>query len=775
MDFYSTPSKNTYIVNRYQWFTIPRNTNQAVLVVPVSQEEAVIWVVTYTILVGLIFAAMTRLMAGLVIAFFDLGQSGTRHAMLVAFINTVNNPSTAAKLMFDYAIQSVFRSKRGSKRTIDRSALRGSLLLFGMAGAMVSGGIITKYLLGGQRLVIFHAAPVNPGAMFYPVSTEGDINAGNKDKLTAEAFTSLKRVRSSAIYQAIGRQEVVREELDKRVTLKTTTTSGDRGLEIRFEYHYNLTGFEMGIRDAPGLQYNVSGHCNTAYDGVFQFDTSANGTALIDQYPYFGNRNDMNEVVLNEEQFTAPFGSVDTDTDQAGLDKSMQDGGYRFSIIPHTAYKFSLSSNDNDPWYQTEDNPNIGTNWPYDSPYRVKRYRPPLYCTQNDTYTHEGVTVNHVDKLYTLPKLKMSYFIRALVFSREFGAPVFLPIMANVNHAALASSVFFDTNQRNFEAQYASITEDFKRLTYIAFTYSREVVRNTALLYPTLDNSNLENVAKNGTDAVPAIFADIFIDTPNVAALDVRVMVATPCVTIVLWFLVFVWSKVTNPKAGVRNHGFRSRHILRSTALQAVQLYRYLDEQISGKRKWSGRLIQTPYIRDLNDEANVDTQSAQQMTSPEGATELPRAEGADTMVLPTSARQRPEDLEAGIGQSSRPPMSTRSRYIRPKVVLAEGLEPEKRELGWFKELIWNPIWGPIRGLFGKKPDKPVQPPLELVMIQGWIPGIYPANTNTESTNPGDAGQRGANLGDAIPENTNSKNTTLGDAGAIHWRDIRANV
>ncbi|KAF8244534.1 hypothetical protein K440DRAFT_13587 [Wilcoxina mikolae CBS 423.85] len=706
MDFYDTPaSENIYITDRYRWFTIPQNSTPPIprLIVPVSQRESVIWVVTYTILVGFVFAAMTRLMAGLVLAYFTLGRSGTRHAMLVAFINTVNNPSTAAKVMFDYFTQSLSSSRRKGKHATDWSALGGSLLLFGMAGAMVSGGIITKYLLGGQALVVFNSAPVNPAAIFYPVGIE-NYDARNLSDIAPEAFRSLKRVRNAAIYQAIGRQEAAKGQLDKRVTVNTTKTFGNHGMEVRFEYHYNLTGFEMGIRDAPELLYAVSGHCSTAYDGVVQVDNSslANSTrAFIDRYPYFGDAADANAVVLLEDQFTAPFASVDTDTDTAGLKNNVRYGGYRFSITPHTAYRFSHSPNDNDTWYQTEKNPNIGKTWPQNYPYRVKRFRPPLHCTQNDTYSHGGVTVNHVTKLNTLPKLKMSFFLRNIVFGREFGSPIFLLLTSNANYDALESSTYFDANQRGFDAQYASIEADLKRLVYIAFTYSREVVRNTVLLYPTLNNEGLKNVAQNGTDRVPDAYADIFLDTREVAALDVRVMVATPSVMIILWLLVFVWSKMTSPKANVINHGFRSRHTMRGTALKAVQLYRYLDEEISGTRKWSGRLSETPYIRDLDDEeedcgsnarGNAEAPLLGQQGVSKGGVEVSSMEKEVGSGDPPVSAQ-PQPVEGNLENNKH------SRYIRPKVALEEKVPPEERKPGWFDRLIWGPIkvhWKDLR-------------------------------------------------------------------------------
>ncbi|KAF8536875.1 hypothetical protein BDD12DRAFT_261690 [Trichophaea hybrida] len=773
MDFYNIPaSRNIYIIDRTRWFSIPQNSTIPVsrLVVSVSQSESRIWVVTYTILVGFVFAAMTRLMAGLVLAYFTLGSSGTRHAMLVAFINTVNSPTTAAKVMFDYFTQSLFSSQRKGKRATDWSALRGSLILFGMTGAMVSGGIITKYLLGGTRLVLFNSASVNPAAIFYPIGI-GNYDARTLTGITPEAFRSLKRVRNAAIYQAIGRQEAVKGRLDKRVTVNTTKTFGNHGMEIRFEYHYNLTGFEMGIRDAPQLLYAVSGHCNTAYDGVAQSDNAslANSTkTLVDRYPYFGNTTDANAVVLLEDQFTAPFASVDTDIDPAGLENNKRYGGYRFSITPHTAYRFSKSPNDNDPWYQTEKNPNIGKIWPQSYPYRVKRSRPPLHCTQNDTYSHGGVTVNYITKLDTLPKLKMSFFLSNLVFNREFGSPVFLLLTSNANYAALESSAYFDANQRGFDAQYASIDADLKRLAYTAFIYSREVVRNTVLLYPTLNNEGLKNVAQNGTDKVPDKFADIFLDSPEVAAMDVRVMVATPSVMIILWILVFVWSKMTSSTVCITNHDSQSLHIMRGTALKAVQLYRYLDEEISGTRRWSGRLSETPYIRDLDSEEECGSNAHGDAKTPllekqevsKGGIEVSSMEKEVGFGdLPASTQPQPveRNLEAGI--NNQPKNNKHSRYIRPKVVLKEKVPPDERKPGWFDRL----IWGPIKCLFGRKLEPPGQRKFELIMTQDCIKD--PTNPNSDGASPEEGG-----TGNTHPKNTTSKNDN-----AIHWKDLRKNV
>ena len=113
-DFYNRPDHDTYLVNRLRPFDIPnKDGSSLVKVVAVSTEEASYWIVAYTMLIALMFAAVTRLAIDLVLAFAPLENSGNRRVMLVAFYNSPN-PVSGAIAIAKYAWVAISGSTRSS-------------------------------------------------------------------------------------------------------------------------------------------------------------------------------------------------------------------------------------------------------------------------------------------------------------------------------------------------------------------------------------------------------------------------------------------------------------------------------------------------------------------------------------------------------------------------------------------------------------------------------------------------------------------------------------
>ena len=96
MDFYNQPGPGTYMVKHLEPFNIPiKNSSRLIRVIAVSSNEASRWVVAYSILVALMFAAVTQLAINLVLAFAPLENSGNRRMMVVAFHNSPDPMSGA--------------------------------------------------------------------------------------------------------------------------------------------------------------------------------------------------------------------------------------------------------------------------------------------------------------------------------------------------------------------------------------------------------------------------------------------------------------------------------------------------------------------------------------------------------------------------------------------------------------------------------------------------------------------------------------------------------
>jgi len=688
MDSYNSGNASFFLTDITKWWWLPDETGGKTLVVSVKSSQAELWVIAYATIITLIFMAVCELTTAVVLTVFKLGTSGTRHAMLVAYYNA-GGPSATIKPMFYYLWNALWRCRKGGKWSVDWNAFQASAGLLFLAVALLAGVNTARFLVTGKNLYIASAAQVNPEAMFYP---SFDIPYGNTPGDVVDQFKGLFR---QAAYQASQRRRKTERVLqEKRIQFYSAPLVADgtllgngrrqNGTAARFEYQYSLTGFEMGLRDAPELVFRVRGSCATSHgrgDIEYQSFSDPNIPSKLEEvelYPYYGDRSWSSLVFLSRENYTTPWAQFVTKFDPETLKQNAQYGGYTFMIIPHTAWRLSNDMNPNpDPWYETEVNPASVEGKSFYPPYRVKSARPALRCTQNDTYTYKGKTVNHVTKLSQLPGLKLSPFIRNFVFGQEFGSPVFSKLLGNLPFEILASTPYFIPNQRQLDATRVSTEQDFRVLVDTAFLYSREVVRNTVLLYSPLlgqNDTHVKNATRQG-DLVKN--ADIFLYDVEVAALSVLVLVVTPPVCVFLWILVFLWSTGLSLKPTLDNKGYRSRYDLRLTALKAVALFQNLDEELSRKRRWSGRNTDAPYIRDLD----AEQQSADISTAENPS--LHTSQYAKPKIRPVSElHELPQSPEESLSEK------------RPLLRSSHG-EPEQQQFDVVMTRVWDRDLDPV--------------------------------------------------------------------------------
>lgn len=621
-DFYNPVSDGMFVKSFIDSYWLPINENRTVLVVSTSAEARGYLVVAYTVLVTLIFMAACELVTLVVLTWFTVRDSGTRQAMLVTYYNA-GSPSRTLPLMLGYIYNGLFRCKRGEKRAVDWKAVRAGFLLFILAFGLLSSDMLTKFFLGGKALNQGNAAPANANAVYYP-DFEGSADQDVRD--------ALKGPRAPAVFQAIARRSSTRREKlhsPSNIAYEEHVTKLQNGNSSRrYTYGYKISGYQLGLRDAPGLMYEVKGQCETAYNNrsvnttpPFSV-TPGSRPETMDVYPFWddetGNRRSTGsaQVPLERENYTAPwvFYHQAAPGDEVWR-KELEVDGYAFQLVPHTAYRVSSSENTEDPWYRTEPNPAFlpsrdeNASQSYLAQYRVRAQRPPLRCTQNDTYSYEGAKVTHIDNLRQLPGLKVSNFTE-FVLKREFGSvPVIAAILSMVPFGSLRSGVHFISNQRRLDAQRASMSNDFRELIEISYVYSREVIRNTVLLFPSQQLEQDLGTAITGkiVNAVETLSkkssfngVDFIIDSQEVAALSVITLVATPVVCIALWIIVLGWTLAFSYLSKLDNDSRSGRHNLRRAALPAVHIYRALDEAISEKRKWSGRNTNTPFVSELS-------------------------------------------------------------------------------------------------------------------------------------------------------------------------------
>ena len=677
MDFYNLPVSGTVTLG-YRWFDLPRNNTDytPLKVIAVSAAEAKYWIVAYTVLVTLIFAGVARLAVDLVLAFLPI-NSDNRLVMLVAFYNS-NTPSTAVVLMSNYCCRAFFRAKA------DWRTLRYALILMAVAGALIGTNLAAKFLVSANQLVMRQAARADPSALFYP-----NFFVANT---TGELLDEVKPIRGSAGFQALGRYETSRRNLANRVHMVPGVLPEDDGRPMaQYNYSYHITGYEMGLQDAPGLKYNVAGFCKTDY-------SIYNNTDDLDIWNYWPSwKGYQDQYSPRSEQLMPPFLSLSKNPDQSSATifnkSSIIKNGFMFGLTPHTSFRLTTTENLDDPWYSTELNPDsnttkFGRNW------RVKRGRPALRCVQNDTFTLSRHTVYHVDDLKDLRGLKLSTLLRDDVFPFELALPPIAQLTLNLGVNNLASSLYYYPPSQSFTADKASLTEDLKKLVSVSFLYSREVARNLFLVYSTLDRKGLNNLAEvNGT--VPYAYADVILESSEVAALSVKVLLITPIVCVLIWilvlmthFIVGIIAKTDNSDNSDNSHsagnlGPLARLELLTIRLHATQLYRSWDEHLHGT-KWSGESTKAPLIEVSQNDTGIES-GLQSAGKPSVLSKLVPVKSN------TQEDVRCTGVEASVGSSS--PAPEKGATVRVKSV-AEPSETPQHDLGMTQETNPNSGRGP---------------------------------------------------------------------------------
>jgi len=498
-----------------------------------------------------------------------------------------------------------------------------------MVHATIFGSSTAAGIVIPTELMMGTVARVNPNAIFYPAVLNQNLSTPQK----TEAWNRLAR---TAAFRAVGFSEGI---LGERVTFgKNATKVVDGRPELSFDYAYNLTGYDFGLQRAPGLRQEVSGHCQTEYSW-----TQESSNATHDIYWLWGEKQNERIVPIASNVTYPPpranfevSGSINADMSITGQ------GTARYSILPFTAGRRSRVSFNKTihPWYATEDfyDPVTVTQ------YAVMSKRPAIACYQNTTW-HYGTL--KIQTAYAYPELvaaglKVAQFWLDTVFIREFtSAPPIVTMSRNLGWANLPN--FSEGFQRwnRLENSAANLVDDLKYLVMGSFVYSREIVRNTALLSP--NREGLVNAAEvNGV--VPDEVADFVLASSDIQTMSLRVLVSIPGIFLALWGLALCEKRILACFSTARNNGRGGAALItRSVGFSAVQLYRYLDEELNGWRRWEGRLSAAPYIKKVmieeNSKADEDAKTVRIPVSAQypanyklRAIEIPISEGSTVKV-----------------------------------------------------------------------------------------------------------------------------------------------
>jgi hypothetical protein len=652
MEFYNEPVRGTYRTDRRSWFEMPLEDGSSTTVIAVSKDESIYWIIAYTILIGSIFMAVSRLTSSLVLTYFQLDDLGDRNVMLVSFFNS-DSPYTVLSAMCGFAYRALVHCRRRLENyipignetppkrwAVNWNTLLGALILATIAGSNIIANTVTKFIVT-KEIIVRTAARANPDTMFYP----GQV-----------PFAQRQIARSPAGLQALGRIESVREKLAELITIEAVNGTSQNGSTLELSYSYNISGSDMGLQLAPFLVYAVSGHCRTEYRWLNISNPN------IDIYTLWDSVNMTDTAAVDSDWNAPPFLNVPYRPGE--VRRSLITHGYEFALVPNTQGRKSDMPNIADPWYLTEDNPlyvpRVDERNVSSSRYQVKRGRPPMLCWQNDTWSLGSNKVYNVQNLTDLTSkgLRLSTFLRDKLFQVEFASPPMVQLANNLGFSWMDAAKYTRVNTKRISAEMCNTTKEIERLVYLSYLSSREVVRNTVLVYSFLLNqTDIPNAAAvNGK--VPYEYADFILESQDVAALSVIKLLIIPSVAALLWLIVWLRACLHDSNNKLSNH---SRYQLRSIAFQSTQLYRLLDEQISKKRRWSGR-TGVPFIRDLDSDTENEAE----------AKHLPISVGGPGKQIPTE-------------------FDKSSNYIQPKIIRVPELECNHEQKRTFlrKLMFWK--------------------------------------------------------------------------------------
>jgi hypothetical protein len=666
MDLYDTPPPSKYILGLTKWFVMPTEDGKTIPAVAVTQNQGQYWNSGFTLVIMFMLALAGKIVVDYIITYFPLKGNGNRHIMLVAFYNT-GDPISATFLMWNYMWKLLWTIRmkvgdphgNGNKATGDSgskgptpditcvdgskgptpdiacvdgtegpSPARAKIdwgtffvafglfiyMLMSFTAATVAGILIPNNLLMGT------VARVNPTAIFYPV-----LALANNTAREASA-----RLANDAAFRALGTVEYSRDVLMPKVTFNDTQTARpDGNIDMTFGYSYEVTGYDFGLQRAPGLKQIVSGICETHYEW-YQANLS---DVTMEVYYLWGNASSRRNVsMVNGAPPRALFEVPSTNVQD--VDTS---GTIRYSILPSVAGRRTRFTNRTDPWYWSVQVPlDTATN----TNYAYATGRPAFACNQSLSWQYGPLTVPNTRGLNTLVGigLKLATFWIQTVFGREFqSTPAIVTLGRNLGFSNLASVNQGFSAFSRVENSNVSLRSDLEDLILGSYVYSREVVRNTALLSP--NTAGLQNIALNGS-TVPDGTADFVIESKDIQTMSLRVLISVPAITLLLCILVLIRERVVecvlNP---ARNDSSVSAFVGRSIGFSAVQMYRYLDEEMSGQRRWEGRLSDTPYIKEVDPAENkTDRKLAPEEHIPVSAQYSTR--DADGKALPLTSGRR---------------------------------------------------------------------------------------------------------------------------------------
>ncbi|KAG0634679.1 hypothetical protein HOY80DRAFT_1140496 [Tuber brumale] len=530
----------TGITNR---FTIPTDSG-GVPTVAIEIGKASLIISLYTLMTVCIFLVGWGLLVAVIATFSPNDPRSSRYIPLVVMWNS-NGPSSAALMMLEHCRR--IEAERKKARLNKDSEVQGSEgisvrdlpqnrgapfgeneeprsndlhlnLWWGVLFFVLSYSVWIGHLSAGlfitSQLWIGNFAPINPSHIFYP----------NLRALVAsdDGLEKLSILKNPSALRALGAVETSNLTVMKRVRTKRLEPPEGQttGLWAGLSYSYNITGVDMGLQSDPKLKLIVEGSCHT------DLTRSPNPTDEEDTYRIWGGNNTFKVKHTEEESNLPPI--VVFFTDQKPFKEKPSNLSY--AMIIKTAGRYSISPSQ-DPWYATEISPIKDV---YKKLYRILPKRPVLSCWEAKRWRLNGKEVKE-RQLEELPGLNLHRFWIEDAFLLEFELPGVVGLGRTAGQSALKSSSFGSSLYGLFfvyvlDSGSSGVLDDLERLVRASWISGGNVLRDTITYNP----RDMKNSARRPDGSVEPSIAQFVLESRDVGALSVRVLVAVPIILILL-------------------------------------------------------------------------------------------------------------------------------------------------------------------------------------------------------------------------------------------------
>ncbi|KAJ8130817.1 hypothetical protein O1611_g2811 [Lasiodiplodia mahajangana] len=365
-------------------------------------------------------------------------------------------------------------------------------------------------------IIIDHAAPVNPAAVYTPDDTLMD------NKTQAARFA----LEVPRFFRALG-SAVVDDELRQKVKVGRAEPLGqtENGEDIlRVDYSYGATGADLGIQKYFDLTFNVTGSCVTEY-GWFQDSFPSTEIGAIDQYiiPFADDVQYTSIVDGRQPSATFYLGSQTRGT----LDESNTTWGALVSSVDRTS--FSVGT---DPWYLTASISSNDTG----AGYTVRPGRPGISCWEDAVWSYHGHNSTTIALTSDqLPGLGLSDSLQTML-AQYLGTPMVQQVGYHLQSSALMSAI--TSLDQIFDAGASSLHDDLERLVLTAYVVTINCLTDTTL-YPITAVGTVPNIAIGDRGVVPGDLGYV-VWSPDVATLSTLVIIAIPTILVGVWLIAII-------------------------------------------------------------------------------------------------------------------------------------------------------------------------------------------------------------------------------------------